>query len=76
MLHEYAADTRDISNTFAGGGGDFLVYGENLGRDWGLLGVGLTTQLRDRVRIGVHFDSYVTPNSEAYGGMGQVQLTW
>ncbi len=44
-VHEYAADTRNIGNQFAGGGPDFLIYGSNLGRDWGLFGLGLSTQL-------------------------------
>jgi outer membrane autotransporter protein len=74
--HEYAADTRNIRNQFESGGPEFLVYGQNLGRDWGEFGLGLSMQLGDRVRLGLHYDAYVTPDAVAHGGMGQVQLAW
>jgi outer membrane autotransporter protein len=75
-VHEYAAETRTISNQFEAGGPAFLIYGQNLGRDWGDFGLGLTTQLGDRVRIGLQYDAYVTPDAVAHGGMGHVQLSW
>jgi outer membrane autotransporter protein len=75
-IHEYAADTRGLGAQFAGGGPEFLVLGQNLGRDWGLFGVGLTGQFGERVRIGLHYDGYFTSNAQSHGGMGQVQLTW
>jgi uncharacterized protein with beta-barrel porin domain len=75
-VHEYAADTRNTSNTFAGGGPDFLVYGQNLGRDWGDFGLGLSMQLGSRVRVGLQYDAFVNADAVAHGGWGQVQLSW
>jgi outer membrane autotransporter protein len=75
-VHEYSADTRGLGAQFAGGGPEFLVYGQNLGRDWGLFGAGLTGQFGQRVRIGLHYDGYFTSNAQSHGGMGQLQLTW
>jgi len=28
------------------------------------------------VRIGVHYDAFVTPEAVAHGGWGQVQIAW
>jgi outer membrane autotransporter protein len=75
-VHEYAADTRNITNQFAAGGPAFLIYGQNLGRDWGNFGLGLSMQLGNRARIGLHYEADVTANSVAHGGMAQVQVTW
>jgi len=75
-VHEYAADTRDINNQFASGGPDFLIYGQNLGRDWGQFGCGLSAQLGDRVRIGLQYDAFVNADSVAHGGMAQMQVRW
>jgi uncharacterized protein with beta-barrel porin domain len=75
-VHEYAADTRNISNQFEGGGPNFLIYGQNLGRDWGDFGVGFSMQLGDWLRVGLHYDAFVTPDAVAHGGWGQVQVWW
>jgi autotransporter-associated beta strand protein len=74
-VHEYAADTRNVHEQFAGGP-SFLIYGQNLGRDWGLFGVGLATQVSAAIRVGIYYDAYVTENGQANGGMGQVQVSW
>jgi outer membrane autotransporter protein len=75
-IHEYAADTRNDVNQFAGGGPQFLAYGANLGRDFGLFSLGVSTQAGPALRIGLNYQSYVTPTAVAHGGMGQVQLAW
>ena len=75
-VREYANDTRTISNTFAGGGPAFAIWGQNLGRDWGLLGVGLTGQFGECLRVGLHYDGYVTNNAVAHGGMADFELRW
>jgi outer membrane autotransporter protein len=75
-VHEYASDTRSIGAEFAGGGPEFPIFGQNVGRDWGLFGLGLTGQIGERVRVGLHYDGYFTSNAQSHGGMGQVQLTW
>jgi autotransporter-associated beta strand protein len=75
-VHEYAADTRDITNTFEGGGPAFLIRGSNLGRDWGLFGLGLSAQVSNAIRVGLHYDAWVTENGQAHGGWGQVQVSW
>jgi uncharacterized protein with beta-barrel porin domain len=75
-VHDYASDTRNSGNQFAAGGPDFQIYGANLGRDWGVLGAGLSTQLNSFTRIGAQYQGYVTPTSEANGGMAQLQSSW
>jgi fibronectin-binding autotransporter adhesin len=75
-VHEYADDNRDITNTFAAGGPSFTIAGQNLGRDFGQFGVGLSRQWGDRVRASLQYDLYVTPDAVAHGGMGQVQFSW
>jgi uncharacterized protein with beta-barrel porin domain len=63
-------------NSFAGGGPQFLAYGANLGRDFGLFSLGVSTQAGPALRVGLNYQSYVTPTAVAHGGMGQVQLAW
>jgi outer membrane autotransporter protein len=75
-LREYASDTRTISNTFAGGGLAFPIWGQNLGRDWGLLGAGLIGELSERLRVGLHYDGYFTRSATAHGGRADVELRW
>ena len=75
-IHEYAADTRNDVNQFAGGGPVFLANGANLGRDFGLFSAGVSTQAGPSMRLGVNYQSYVTPTAVAHGGMGQVQFAW
>jgi hypothetical protein len=53
-----------------------LIYGANLGRDWGLFGAGLSTQLTGWTRIGVQYQAYMTPGAQAQGGMAQLQFAW
>ena len=49
-IHEYAADTRNDVNQFAGGGPVFLANGANLGRDFGLFSAGVSTQAGPSMR--------------------------
>ena len=70
------ADTRNSASSFAGGGPQFLAYGGNLGRDFGLFTTGLSTQMGPSLRAGLYYMSYVTPPAVAHGGMGQVHLAW
>ena len=37
---------------------------------------GVSTQAGPSLRLGVNYQSYVTPTAVAHGGMGQVQLAW
>ena len=75
-VREYAGDTRSISNQFQAGGPAFTILGQNLGRDWGLLGVGVSAQLGECVRVALHYDGYLTQSAEAHGGMAEVELRW
>ena len=75
-IHEYAQNGRGDINQFAGGGPLFLTNGGNLGRDFGLFTAGLSTQAGPSVRLGINYQSYVTPSAVAHGGMGQVELSW
>jgi autotransporter-associated beta strand protein len=74
-VHEYLDNTRPISSQLPGGPA-FPIEGVALGRDWGLFGLGLNYQWGERVRAGLHYDYYVTPRAQAYGGMGQLQISW
>ena len=75
-IHEYAQNSRGDVSQFAGGGPQFLASGGNLGRDFGLFTAGLSTQAGPSIRLGINYQSYVTPSAVAHGGMGQIQFTW
>lgn len=75
-IHEYAQNSREVVNQFAGGGPTFIANGANLGRDFGLFSTGFSTQMGPRMRAGMYYMNYVTPTAVAHGGMGQLQLAW
>jgi outer membrane autotransporter protein len=75
-VHEYAQNSREDVNSFAGGGPTFQSNGANLGRDFGMFTTGLSTQMGPSFRAGLYYMNYVTPTAVAHGGMGQVQIAW
>jgi outer membrane autotransporter protein len=75
-IHEYAQNSREDVNQFAGGDPVFLAKGANLGRDFGLFTTGFSTQMGPSLRAGFYYMNYVTPTAVAHGGMGQLQIAW
>jgi outer membrane autotransporter protein len=75
-IHDYAQNSREDVNQFAGGGPMFQSKGANLGRDFGLFTVGLSTEMGPSLRAGLYYMNYVTPTTVANGGMGQVEIVW
>ena len=74
-VHECADQNRDIRNQFVGGGSEFTIAGQNLGRDFGDLGVGVAMQL-GRFRLSLNYDCLLSTNAVSHGGMGQVEWSW
>jgi outer membrane autotransporter protein len=75
-IHEFAQNSREDVNQFAGGGPVFLANGANLGRDFGLFTTGFSTQMGPSLRTGFYYTSYISPTAVVHGGMGQVQIAW
>ena len=74
-MHECADQNRDIRNQSVSGGSEFTIAGQNLGRDFGDLGLGVAMQL-GRFRLSLNYDCLLSNRAVSHGGMGQVEWSW
>lgn len=76
-LHEYLATSTAGSNRFVGiGGTSFAAQGLDLGRDWALLGAGLTWQVSARWSLAANYDAQLNQNQTFHAGSGTLQYIW
>jgi outer membrane autotransporter protein len=76
-LHEYLDTSTLASNRFIGvGGTSFAAQGLDLGRDWALLGAGLTWQITDHWSLAGNYDSQLNQNQTFHAGSGTLQYVW
>ena len=75
-MHEFLDDAGIIAPRFAVGGSPFPISGGRLGRDFLVLGAGLTVQLTDRVGVFAGYDAQVSGHETGHGGHGGLQLAW
>ncbi|MGC3968861.1 MAG: autotransporter outer membrane beta-barrel domain-containing protein [Pirellulales bacterium] len=76
-LYDYLGTTNVMTSTFTGAGGaGFQTQGVDLGRNWSVLGGGVTWSCTDRLSFAVNYDAMITDNSTFHMGSGSVQLYW
>lgn len=75
--HEILENERLVDAGFAGViGGSFVSQGNVLGRDFGEVGVGITTQLTSNLNLYLGYDTQFTPRQSSHGAAGGLQLNW
>jgi outer membrane autotransporter protein len=68
---------RLVDAQFAGvGGGAFVSAGNELGRDFGEFGAGVTATLTDRLQVYLGYDAQVSTRQSAHGGTAGFQVSW
>ncbi len=76
-LHEYLGPETSLNSTFQGlAGGGFVTQGLNFGRDWALLGGGLTCNLTDRSSLSANYDLQVNSRQTFHVGSGAYHYRW
>lgn len=77
-LHEFL-DTNQISNArfgAFGGGTSFAVQGLDLGRNWALVGAGLTWNISEQVQIAGNYDLQANGQQTFHIGSGSLTYWW
>jgi outer membrane autotransporter protein len=77
-LHEFL-DTNQIANArfgAFGAGTSFAVQGLDLGRDWAMLGGGLTWEITDRLQIAGNYDLQTNNRQTFHIGSGMLTYLW
>jgi outer membrane autotransporter protein len=76
-MHEFLDQEEIISPRFASvGSGSFAVRGINSGRDFLVLGAGITAGLTDSMSVFANYDTQISENEIAHGGNGGLQFVW
>jgi autotransporter-associated beta strand protein len=75
-VHELMDDDQTLSAAFAGGGNNFAVTSAELGRNFGMLGAGITAQLSPMVNLYLDYDYTFSSSLEAHAGSGGLEFLW
>jgi len=76
-MHEYLDANTTIRSTFAGvGGAAFATDGVNFGRDWSVLGAGLSWSPSDRVALGANYDALLNQYTNFHVASANFQFRW
>lgn len=76
-LHEYIDASTALNARFgAVGGNGFITNGLNVGRDWALLGAGLTFVVTDNARLTANYYAQTNDRQTYHVGSGGVNLQW
>jgi outer membrane autotransporter protein len=77
-LHEFL-DTNQVANARLGafgGGTSFAVQGLDLGRDWALVGTGVTWQMTERLSLAGNYDLQTNSAQTFHIGSGTLNYVW
>lgn len=76
-LHEYLDTNAAVNNRFAGvAGTGFAAQGLDLGRDWALVGTGLSWRLSRRLTLAGNYDLQTNVNQTFHIGSADLQYVW
>jgi autotransporter-associated beta strand protein len=75
-VHELKDDDQTLSAAFAGGGNNFAVTSAELGRNFGVVGAGITAQLSPLVNLYLDYDYTFSSSLEAHAGSGGLEFLW
>ncbi|MCE9606357.1 MAG: autotransporter outer membrane beta-barrel domain-containing protein [Planctomycetia bacterium] len=75
-LHEYLNPATTLNAGFASAGGSFNTQGLNMGRDWAVLGTGLTWQANRHLSAFANYDVQTNANQTFNVGSGGLQWVW
>jgi outer membrane autotransporter protein len=75
-VHELKDDDQTLSAAFAGGGNNFAVTSAELGRNFGVVGAGVTAQLSPMVNLYLDYDYTFSSSLEAHAGSGGLEFLW
>ena len=76
-LHEFLDTTSIVNAQFAGvGGAGFTANGLDLGRDWAVVGTGLSMLANDRWQVRTDYDTQFNDRQVLHIGSGTVSYNW
>ncbi|QDU80440.1 Extracellular serine protease precursor [Polystyrenella longa] len=76
-IHEFLEPTSPVNAQFAGvGGAGYSVNGLNLGRDWAVLGTGVSTQLTNHWEVRADYNSQFNDRQVFHLGSGTLTYSW
>ncbi len=76
-LHEYLNPETSLNSTFAGvGGAGFATKGLNFGRDWAVLGGGITCFANECTSVAINYDLQVNAVQAFHVGSGTYTRRW
>jgi outer membrane autotransporter protein len=76
-MHEFLNDPQTISPSFDGADDDsFAIQGVKLGRDFLVLGAGITGELTPSISAFVNYDAQISAHEQAHGGNGGLKWVW
>lgn len=76
-LHEFLDTTSIVNAQFAGvGGAGFTANGLDLGRDWAVVGTGLSMRTNDRWQVRTDYDTQFNDRQVLHIGSGTISYVW
>ena len=77
-MHEFLRQTAGLVDAEfdALPGAGFAIRGLDLGRDWAVMGPGITWAIRDRVSLFANYDVQFNAAEVYHVGSGGVEITW
>lgn len=76
-MHEYADPTTAFNGMFVGAGGTpFYTTGLYAGRDWAMLGTGLSVNLTANIQLTGNYFALTNDHQTFHVGAGGLNLTW
>lgn len=76
-MHEFFNDPQSVSPSFATAPDDsFTIRGVKLGRDFLVLGAGITAELTPSISAFANYDAQVSVHEQAHGGNGGLKWVW
>ncbi|MFO0948720.1 MAG: autotransporter domain-containing protein [Planctomycetota bacterium] len=76
-LHEYSDATTGLNTRFAAiGGNTFAPTGLNAGRDWALLGVGVTCTLTENIQLNCNYFAQTNDRQTYHVGAASLNIQW
>ncbi len=76
-MHEFLDTNTLVNSQFAGvGGSGFATTGLDMGRDWGIVGAGLASQVSDRWSLSSDYNTQFNDRQVYHVGSGTVSYVW